>query len=256
MSNVPVYILIPSRLESSRLPQKPLLDICGVPMILHVAFRANLCPGVTAAIVCTDNARIAEICIRNGVTVCLTRSAHRNGTERIAEAAEVMEIPENSIIVDLQGDEPLVEPYVVSNIIGLAKECFANGGEIFLPHSTLSSRSNPNVVKVVCSGQRVVYLTRADAPHPFSQDVGLKKHLSVICFTRASLLKFARLPPGELECAEGVELLRALEFGMVVLTSQIQSESFSVDTLPDLERARRVMPDSPVFRDYMSRTIE
>lgn len=255
MSDCPVYILIPSRLESSRLPQKPLLDICGVPMILHVAFRANLCPGIASAIVCTDNARIAEICIKNGVKVCLTKSAHRNGTERIAEAAEIMGIPENSIVVDLQGDEPLVEPYVVSKVIELAKACFASGGEIFLPHSALRSSNNPNVVKVVASGPRVIYLSRADAPHSFSQDIGLKKHLSVICFTKKSLVKFGALPLGELEGVEGVELLRALECGMVVLTSEIESESFSVDTVPDLERARRVMADSTVYKDYISRVI-
>lgn len=241
-----VWGLIPARLESSRLPQKALKLLHGLPMIVHVAKRSQLADNLDEVIVCTDSSKIIQVCFKYGIKVCVTSDTCQNGTERILEAKKRLGIPDNDLILDIQGDEPLIDPKSVDQVADyIIKEAGEN--VIALPHMDLCPAANKNVVKVVASGNRVVYLTRADAPYPFNKDVQLKKHLSVIGFSGESLEIFGRLAVGELEKAEGVELLRAIEGGMNIQTFPIDADSFSVDVIEDFERAERSLRTCPIF---------
>lgn len=248
--NKKTYVLIPARFNSSRLPGKPLKDICGLPMIIHVAMRARLSKNADCVYVCTDCDRIASEVAMRGLNVCLTKSKHSNGTERIAEACKTLGIEGNTLIIDLQGDEPLVDPGLIDRVIIESKKYLDAGADIFLPHSHPCDANNKNIVKVVSSRERVIYLSREDVPLNFTGNVELQKHLSIIGFTTTSLYKFITLAPGDLENSESIELLRALENGMHIATTAVDSDSFSVDTEFDLERARRAMEKSVVFDQY------
>lgn len=241
-----VWGLIPARLESSRLPQKALKMLHGLPMIIHVAKRSELAGNVDEVIVCTDSAKIMQACFKYGVKVCVTSGSCQNGTERILAAKKILGISDNDFIIDIQGDEPLIDPKSVDQVADYVTKV-TDEDIIALPHMTLCPADNKNVVKIVASGNRVVYLTRADAPYPFNKDVQLKKHLSVIGFSGKSLEMFGRLPVGELEMIEGVELLRAIEGGINIQTFPIDADSFSVDVVEDFERAERALRACPIF---------
>lgn len=241
-----VWGLIPARLESSRLPQKALRSLHGLPMVIHVAKRARLSQVLDEVIICTDSSRIAQVCFEHNVKVCITPSSCRNGTERILSAKKRLGIPDTDVIIDIQGDEPLVNPDSIDQVAEYTVRAVKTA-DIVLPHMRICPSKNKNVVKVVASGNKVIYLTRADAPYPFNMDVQLNKHLSIIGFTGSSLEAFGKLPVGRLEAVEGVELLRAVEGSMAIETFPINADSFSVDVLEDFERAERALRACPIF---------
>lgn len=237
--------LIPARMESSRLPNKPLLDFWGHPMVVHVAKRAKLAQSLDRVIVCTDSYKIVEVCRRYKIHSCLTSMHCTNGTERIAEAAEVMNINTDDIIIDIQGDEPLVNPDTIDRVADFTAK---NEFEVVVPYLEMSGDQDFNRVKIVSSGNRVVYMSRKNVPHEFVNKTTLKKHLSIVGFKYPALLAFAEHPPTELECVEGVELLRAIEIGISVGTFQEFGESLSVDSPDDYKRALRMMQKDPIFQ--------
>lgn len=240
MKNVEVWGLIPARLSSSRLPEKALQDLHGMPMVVHVARRASLATNLDHVVVCTDSDAIAAACLNADVKVCMTPSDCANGTERIYLAASRLGIPDHDLILDIQGDEPLVDPLAINQVVDVTKENISDY-DIVLPHLIGCPQGNKNYVKVVCSGHQVLYLSRADLPFPFGGDPVLKKHLSVIGFSRYALERFYESPQGALEKIEGVELLRALETGLKIYTFPVDGDTFSVDVQEDLDRARRAL---------------
>jgi len=246
-----VYGLIPVRIESERLPRKALLEMHGLPMIIHVALRSKKCSELDGLWVCTDSSEIAYVCEKYKVNVCLTSSSHSNGTERIAEAAKLLDFNDEDIVVDIQGDEPLVKPRVIRSVINDTKTMLSVGGDVFLPHVPGCESGNKNIVKVIESMGRVLYLTRSDSPNSFSVESPLKKHLSVIGFSCKSLKKFASFEIGPLEKVEGVELLRALEFGLSIHTKPYQEDTFSVDVQADAEKAIRYMNNCPITNEII-----
>ena len=241
--------LIPSRLESSRLSNKALLDICGYPMIIHVAKRAAAATELDAVVVCTDSHKIARVCIEHNVDVCLTKSDHRNGTERIAEAAFSLGLSKEDLVVDIQGDEPLVTPHTINEV---AKFTAINNFDIVVPHVFLDSEENVNRVKLITSGENVIYMSRRNLPYPFLKNERFKKHLSIIGFKTSALMNFAELPPGELEQVEGIELLRAVENKFDIGTFKLQEESVSVDTQEDFEKVLRIFQNKSSELRYVS----
>lgn len=243
-----IYGLIPARLNSSRLPGKALIKIHGLPMIIHVALRSKLATGLDKVIVCTDSPQIAEVCDSYDVNVCLTSSYHVNGTERIAQASKFLGLSKEDVVIDIQGDEPLVEPSTIDKVIHETIKCRDRGGDIFLPHLNKCSPENKNIVKVVESNGRVIYLSRLDIPFSFSDTTSLKKHLSIVGFTYEALIKFSNLRVGKLEKIEGVELLRALENDMKIYTDTFDGDSISVDVKNDLEVVSRKMMLCPIAR--------
>ena len=241
-------ILIPARMESSRLPGKPLLDILGLPMVIHVAKRAELAFGNEQVIVCTDSSEIIFVCDNYNVQTIHTKYQHKNGTERIAEAAEIIGAPDDQIVVDVQGDEPFVHPNYIQKVAEFTR---SNSFDCVVPHQIFEEYENENRVKLVSSGNNVVYLTRADAPYNFSQPAQpLKKHLSVIGFKNSGLKSYSGLEQGELEKLENIELMRYIEHGMSVGTFALDGSSLSVDSSPDYEKAVRTMRNDELFRKY------
>jgi 3-deoxy-manno-octulosonate cytidylyltransferase (CMP-KDO synthetase) len=231
--------LIPVRLESSRLPNKAILEISGIPMILHVVKRAKLSKILDRVVVCTDSHKICDLCVENKIEVVLTKNVHTNGTERIAEAADILGLDQDTIVVDIQGDEPLLKPYMIDNVADyLIKN---NQFDIIVPFIKIFEEESHSRVKLVTSNDNVVYMSRRNLPYPFSKDAVYKKHLSIIAFKMDALSKFASSEPTPLEEIEGIELLRAIEIGLKVGTFEEYGETLSVDTSEDYERVQRLM---------------
>jgi 3-deoxy-manno-octulosonate cytidylyltransferase (CMP-KDO synthetase) len=240
--------LIPSRLESSRLPEKALLDIAGTPMIVHVAKRAMMSSLLDEVIVCTDSLKIVHICINNDIRCMLTKAKHLNGTERIAEAAEYLNLNSNDIVIDIQGDEPLLAPKMIDNVVNFIQ---TTENDVVVPYIPISSfNDSPNRVKIIESMGRVHYMTRAPAPFSFLETGKLKKHLSIVGFRGDALFKFASNPQTPLERVEGVELLRALEIGLKVGTFEEVGETLAVDTYEDYLQVKRLMLRDPLHGKY------
>ena len=237
--------LIPSRLESVRLPGKALLDMCGIPMVIHTYKRALLSETIDEVYICTDSSEIAEICEQYGAPYIMTSSEHLNGTERIAEAAD--SFSDADYFVDIQGDEPLINPEHIDKVVNYHSN---NDHDIVLPHIFTNKIINEHIVKVVDSGGKVLYLTRANCPYPFRGESQLKKHLSIISFTPGALRMYAKMPESALERAEGVELLRAIENNLTIGTFELSGDSFSVDTGQDYANALEAMKSDKLFQQY------
>lgn len=250
--------LIPSRLASTRLPNKALLEIRGLPLIVHTLKRAQLARRLTAVYVCTDSEEISEVVLRHGGEVILTAKEHNNGTERIAEAARKLQA---DLFVDIQGDEPLIDPDHIDAVIAEHERILAEQSgcrSIVLPclHIDQVQAQNQHIVKVVRGTKnQVVYLSRAAVPAPFRGGTDkFWKHLSIISFTPEALQEFARTPmvQGDLESTEGVELLRAVEHGIPIHTVTLEGDSFSVDILEDYHRAVQQLKTDKTFDRYVS----
>jgi len=239
--------LIPARMESSRLPNKPLLKILGHSMIVHVAKRAKLSKILNDVVVCTDSIEIAHECFTHNIKCCLTGNYHNNGTERIAEAARIMNLKNDDYIIDIQGDEPLINPETIDN---LARQFIKSKFDLMLPYILLKERDNKNIVKIIESNKKIIYMSRADIPLNFSTDVLLKKHLSVIAFTNKSLQLYSKNPKSNLEKIESIELLRAIELGMSIGTFEEKKETFSVDVKEDYEKSIRAMREDDLYPKY------
>ncbi|MDA7579136.1 3-deoxy-manno-octulosonate cytidylyltransferase [Alphaproteobacteria bacterium] len=243
--------LIPARWDSSRLPGKALKKICGVEMIVHVAKRCALLESLDRVVVCTDSMQILEVCEIYNIEVCLTSSSHKNGTERIAEAANIMKLSQEDIIVDVQGDEVFVRPEYIEQVVKFMKD---TDYECVIPHQYIDDFNNVNRVKLVAHDDRVIYLSRSDIPCFFgAEKAPLKKHLSIIGFRLSALLTFIESNATPIENIERIELMRLIELGVPVGTFLQTGLSLSVDTNDDYELACRMMDRDDLFKKmYLS----
>ncbi len=239
--------LIPSRLKSTRLPSKALLLIDGIPVIIHTLKRAQLSKSLTDVYVCTDSEEISDAVRSCGGKVIMTEENHQNGTERIAEAAKELDA---DIFVDIQGDEPLVNPAHIDAVI--AEHIRRPELDILVPSLPITHPENQHIVKIVHDKNlKVVFMSRSVIPNPFRiRPSYFLKHLSVISFKPEALKQFSSLKPGELEKAESIELLRALENNMVVGTMILEGDSFSIDIKEDYTRAKEMMKTDTIRNLY------
>ena len=238
-------VLIPARMESSRLPGKPLKKIQGIPMIVHVAKRSALYSHAKNVIVCTDSAEIILECDKYGVNSFNTKNNHKNGTSRIAEAAILLGLDNNDIIIDVQGDEPLVRPEYIQYV---HEFMMATSYGCCVPFQLSEESQNPNRVKIVSSGDRIIYFTRSDAPNYFAKPFeGFKKHLSIVGFRQDTLQSYQSIPVGKLEEIEQIELFRFIENNVPVGTFEMSGSSMSVDTPKDLEIVSRAMEQDQIY---------
>jgi 3-deoxy-manno-octulosonate cytidylyltransferase (CMP-KDO synthetase) len=242
-----VLVVIPARHASARFPGKPLAAIAGKPMIQHVFERARQAKTATRVLVATDDDRIVRAVNSFDAEAILTRSDHRTGTDRVAEVAAHVQA---GIYVNLQGDEPLVDPGTIDAVA----EAMLQDSDIAIatPVATITQRNDivdPNVVKAVLDFDgNALYFSRA--PVPWVRDSGGPvvarhwKHIGIYAFRRAALLEFPTLPPGELERIEQLEQLRWLENGFRIRAVETDYDAVSVDVPGDVERVEKIMRDS------------
>ena len=238
--------LIPSRLDSRRLKQKPLLIIDGLPIVVHAYKRAMLAKKLDKVIVCCDDKKIKDVVEKYGGDAILTSKKHKNGTERIFEVSKKFKA---KLIVDIQGDEPLVDPKDIDAVIEFHKK---QNFDIVVPCIKTLQPKNPNLVKVIFSKLgKVLYFSRHKMPFNFyDKKINYYKDLSIVSFKPESLKKYCKMPMSPLEKIEGIELIRALENDISIGTFAIKSKSFSVDVKGDLMKAIDVMPRDPVRKLY------
>jgi 3-deoxy-manno-octulosonate cytidylyltransferase (CMP-KDO synthetase) len=238
-----VLILIPARMASTRLPGKPLLDIAGQPMIVHVMRRAQAAR-VGEVVVATDSEVIAACVEKADGRAVMTRANHVSGSDRIFEALEVIDPQRrSSIIINMQADLPTIAPADVAAAIAPLADAAVDIATLAAEITREEERSDPNVVKLVGTpvGKdrlRALYFTRATAP---AGEGPLYHHIGLYAFRRAALARFVALSPSPLEQREKLEQLRALEAGMRIDASIVASVPLGVDTPEDLERAREIL---------------
>lgn len=236
-------ILIPARMAATRLPGKPLADIAGLPMIIHVLRRAE-----TAAIgrvaVATDAMEIADIVRAHGGEAVMTSAEHPSGSDRIHEAMEQLD-PDGlfDTVINLQGDFPTIQPGNIKAVLAPLADSAVDIATLAAEIHTEEEATNPNVVKVIGSplGEdrlRALYFTRATAPWGNGPRY---HHIGLYAYRRAALQRFVQLAPSPLEQREKLEQLRALEAGMRIDVTVVETVPRGVDTSADLETARRIL---------------
>lgn len=246
-------VVIPARFASSRLPGKPLQDIAGKPMIRHVWEQARQ-SSAERVLVATDDPRIVDACEGFGAEVLLTRADHESGTDRLAEVAARLELTDDAILVNVQGDEPLIPPAIIDQV---AANLAANpqAGIATLAESITDAETlfNPNAVKVVADRNGLA-LTFSRAPLPWARDafasdrsqlpegVPYRRHIGIYAYRAGFLRDFVGWGPCWLESCEALEQLRALYHGVRIhVADACQSPPAGVDTPDDLERVRRIL---------------
>ena len=238
-----IVAIIPARYGSSRLPGKPLIDLCGRPMIQHVYERAKKAKLVGRVIVAADDERVVEAVRAFHGEVVMTPPDVRSGSDRAAIVAR--SIPDASIVVNVQGDEPLIEPAMIDEAVQpLAEDRTLLVGTLVRRIDTSEELVNPNIVKVVLDAQGfAMYFSRSPIPHNRDdQSPGIRyKHIGLYVFQREFLLKFASLPEMALERAEKLEQLRVLEHGYRIKATVTKYDSIPVDTREDAERVRALL---------------
>lgn len=234
--------IIPARYASTRFPGKPLATILGRPMIEWVWERTCRASLVERVLIATDDDRIAAAVRRFGGEVAMTRSDHPSGTDRLAEVAQLLDC---DLVVNVQGDEPLIDPGVIDAAIRpLMASPTLEMGTLKAPIDDPDDFRNPNVVKVVTDlAGRALYFSRAPIPHrrddnPAGGIAGMPlfRHIGLYVYRREALLRFPTLPPSPLEKLEQLEQLRALENGWSIMTVTVDTSSHGVDTPDDLRR--------------------
>jgi 3-deoxy-manno-octulosonate cytidylyltransferase (CMP-KDO synthetase) len=243
-------VVIPARFASTRLPGKPLLDIAGVPMVVHVARRARA-SGAHTVIVATDHAGIAQAVTAHGFEAVMTSADHASGTDRIAEVARLRGWPEDAIVVNVQGDEPLIEPALITDVVAtLGAAADAAMATVCCPLTGFAEFTNPNVVKVVLDRRGyALYFSRAPIPYPrdafgsgaqaLPAELDAHRHIGLYAYRCAFLRAYSALEPASPERFEALEQLRALWHGFrIAVRVSAQAPVAGVDTEDDLARVR------------------
>lgn len=254
-------VLIPARLASTRLPNKPLAAIAGVPMVVRVAQRVTPAPGSGAirVVVAADDHAIIDACAAYGIESVLTRTDHASGSDRLAEACDLLGLDDSHVVVNVQGDEPMIDPLLVHAVANLLHErADTRMSTAAHPIATLEEFRNPNIVKVVMDQQRnALYFSRAPIPlardHPddawwslaptaaneLLRQAAPMRHIGIYGYRTGFLRLFPQLAPAPLERAEALEQLRALWHGHRIAVHVTDSDpGAGVDTPQDLERVR------------------
>jgi len=248
MTEPRILVLIPARMAATRLPGKPLLDIAGLPMIVHVLRRAEAA-GIGRVAVATDTPEIAAAVTAHGFEAVMTRADHPSGSDRIHEALGKLD-PEGTaeIVVNLQGDLPTIPPHDIRAALMLLEDSRVDIGTLAAEIRKDEEHTAPSVVKLVGSPMserrlRALYFTRAAAPYG---DGPRYHHIGLYAYRRDALERYVKLPPSVLERREKLEQLRALEAEMRIDAAIVDSVPLGVDTPADLETARRIL--APRFR--------
>ena len=235
------HVLIPARFASSRFPGKPLADLAGRPMVVRVCEQAAK-SGAAAVHVATDDERIAAAVRGHGHSALMTRADHVSGTDRLAEAAAQLRLKDDDVVVNVQGDEPLVSPALIQQVAGALDENADMSTACHAIHDA-ASLDNPNVVKVVLDARgHALYFSRSRIPYPREAGAACYRHAGIYGYRVAFLRDFSKLEVSPLEKSEALEQLRALWHGFRIAVA-VSEEDIppGVDTPQDLEAVRRIL---------------
>jgi 3-deoxy-manno-octulosonate cytidylyltransferase (CMP-KDO synthetase) len=236
-------VIIPARYASTRFPGKPLADLGGKPMVVHVCERAAR-SGAAAVHVATDDERIAAAVRAHGHQAIMTRADHASGTDRLAEAAKKLRLKDSSIVVNVQGDEPLIAPKLIAQVARtLERKPEASVSSACHAIHDQDSLANPNVVKVVLdAGGYALYFSRSRIPYPREPGALCYRHAGIYGYRVSFLKRYSRLKVSPLEKAEALEQLRVLWHGHRIAVAVSETEiPPGVDTPEDLEAVRRII---------------
>ncbi|MDQ6575499.1 3-deoxy-manno-octulosonate cytidylyltransferase [Haemophilus parahaemolyticus] len=245
-------VIIPARYASSRLPRKPLADIAGKPMIQHVWEKAQQA-GANRVIIATDHEEIEQVAKTFSAEVCMTSTEHNSGTERLAEVIEKMAIADDEIIVNVQGDEPLIPPAIIQQVAQNLSENQVNMATLAVKLETKEELFNPNCVKVVTDQKGIaLYFSRAAIPFArdhfadcndaFVANQPYLRHIGIYSYRAKFVNQYIRWQPTVLEKLESLEQLRALWYGEKIHVELAkEAPQVGVDTLEDLERVRQIL---------------
>jgi 3-deoxy-manno-octulosonate cytidylyltransferase (CMP-KDO synthetase) len=228
--------VIPARFASTRFPAKVLAKIAGKPMIQHVWQRVNQCQRLDETLIACDHPEVFQVAKDFGANVVMTNPNHPSGSDRIAEAVQDLNV---SIVVNIQGDEPFIDPETIDRLIALLNnddQCVM--GTVIKEITDEADFQNPNVVKCVTDiNGCVLYFSRSPIPYPRNMGVKRYKHLGLYAYRKDFLMRYKNWPKGILESAEELEQLRVLERGYRIKTVVTTAESIAVDTPEDLKKA-------------------
>ncbi|NLK66271.1 MAG: 3-deoxy-manno-octulosonate cytidylyltransferase [Campylobacteraceae bacterium] len=230
-------IVIPARLKSTRFENKILADIKGVPMFIRTAMNASK---VDEAIIAVDDESVLKIAEKHGFKAVLTNPNHQSGTDRINEAVSKLNLNDDEVIINLQGDEPFFEIENLSKFKEFASLAIKNGAFMASAYKLIESKEadNPNLVKVVCDEfSNAIYFSRSVIPYPRESFEGYKGHIGLYAYSVKSLREFCEFSESVLEKTEKLEQLRALSNGKKIAMCELKSRSIGIDTKEDLELA-------------------
>lgn len=232
-------IIIPARLASTRFPQKVLADIGSLPMVVRTAKQVS---HIDRVVVAADDEKIIQVCKEYGIDAMLTSTTHKSGTDRINECANILKLADDEIIINVQADEPFIEPEIVKALINKLKT-LQNENRDFIMGSCYNAinaqaAEDPNLVKVVLDGNSdAIYFSRSKIPYNRSGEANYFGHIGIYGFSKKSLHEFCNLPDAPIEDIEGLEQLRAIYHQKKITMLKVASTGFGIDTKEDLERA-------------------
>jgi 3-deoxy-manno-octulosonate cytidylyltransferase (CMP-KDO synthetase) len=240
-------IIIPARLNSSRFENKILVDILGLPMVIKTAKAVEM---IDEVVIATDSQEVIDLASKHNIQAIMTSSSHQSGTNRINEVANILNLQDDDIVINVQADEPFIEPTVISAVINRVKELkqqdINNDNFIMVScYKDINSQiaDDPNHVKVVCDDkQNGIYFSRSKIPYhrDHYDDTSYKGHLGIYGFTKKSLNIFCNFESSILEDTEKLEQLRAISNGKQISMVKVDSKSFGIDTKEDLENAIKI----------------
>ncbi len=241
------YVFIPARLGSTRLPGKPLIDLCGKPLIQWVFEGCRSSNTASDIFIATDSSEIKRVAEDFGATVVMTSEHHKSGTDRIAEACEIVGCKEDDLIVNVQGDEPMVTGELIDILVrDLMENPEADMATLAYPSANITELMDPNIVKVVLNKMSyALYFSRSPIPFIRNSENGkvtFWKHMGFYGYRYEFLKTFVKLPIGKLENAEKLEQLRALENGFIIHVKEAPFDTLSIDTKEDLEKILKHIP--------------
>jgi len=235
-------IIIPARLSSTRFPKKVIADIGGLPMVVRTARQvAHLDRVVVAA----EDEEIIEICKAHGIDAMLTSSTHKSGTDRINECAQLLDIPDDELVINIQADEPFIEAEVVGLLMERLNKLKTNNAPFIMGscYNAINAEAaeDPNLVKVVLDhDHNAIYFSRSKIPYNRSGSATYFGHIGIYGFTKKSLHDFCGLDDAPVEDIEKLEQLRAIYHGKKITMVKVASTGFGIDTVEDLERAKEI----------------
>jgi len=240
----PCYGIIPARYQSTRFPGKPLADILGRPMIWHVFERARQCPNLSAVVLATDDDRIQSTAQKWGIPAIMTRPDHPSGTDRVLEAAQKLKLDPAAVIVNIQGDEPTLEPALLTELVNPFHKPDI---QVTTPARKINAAEaeNPDLVKVVfAADHRALYFSRSAIPyHRNATTRNYYGHIGIYAFRMSTLKKFVALKQSGLEVTEGLEQLRLLYNNIPIYIVETDHRSIGVDRPEDIETVCKIISD-------------